>query len=67
MTKDEYKAAIKAAKDKAMPTPPAFPHSCAGCFHLKSEGFCSEVQDYPPLEFIEQENECGSWEPDIPF
>lgn len=67
MTKDEYMDAIKDARIRALPVPHTFPHTCAGCLHLGADGFCSVVQDYPPLDFIETPNECGGWEPDIPF
>lgn len=67
MTKDEYMAAIKDARMRALPVPQIFPHTCAVCLHLGSDGFCVVVQDYPPLDFIEVLNKCDGWEPDVPF
>lgn len=67
MTKDEYKKAVADAKRRAWPEPPKVPRCCATCDYLTSEGRCAAFDSYPPLEFIEQENDCKEYIELLPF
>lgn len=67
MTKEEYLKKIEEAKKRAMPKPVAMAHSCAGCLFLEQDGLCSKFMNYPPLDFIEKENNCKEYIQDIPF
>ena len=55
------------AKKRQTPDPPPRRKCCATCEHLRNDGLCLEFDDYPPVEFIEQENECDQYEQDPPF
>lgn len=67
MDKSEYMEQVKAAKHRQAPHSPRTPHCCATCEHLTSVGYCLSVQDYPPFNFIEQENDCEHYLQDVPF
>ena len=67
MDKSEYMEHVKAAKHRQAPHSPRTPHCCATCEHLTAVGYCLAMMDYPPLDFIEQENECVEYSQDVPF
>lgn len=67
MDKNEYIELVKQAKHRQAPHSPRTPHCCATCERLTRVGYCLAMQDYPPLEFIEQENDCGEYLQDVPF
>lgn len=59
--------AVKAAKRRAMPEPMPDPHTCAACIFLNDSGYCTAVLDYPPVDFLEKNNDCEQYEQAPPF
>ena len=40
---------------------------CATCEHLDDKGWCEKFDDHPPLDFIEQTNDCEFYLCVVPF
>lgn len=68
MNKSEYREKIAKLKAEAFPTQPPPPvQNCASCEHLNNDGMCERLVEYPPLDFIPQQNECADYYEVIPF
>ena len=68
MTKDEYIKRIEAIVERAYAWTP--PRCCATCVNLTREGRCKIYDLYPPLDYIEQVNDCefyALYADDVPF
>lgn len=58
---------IQEAKQRHIPPPPERRKCCATCDHLALSGYCRAFDAWPPLDFVEQENDCNEYEEDPPF
>ena len=67
MDAKEHKSYILSAKDRQTSPLPKWRQCCATCEKLTDEGWCQAFEDYPPIDFIEQENNCGEYIDIIPF
>lgn len=67
MNKSEYREKIAQLKAEAYPNTPSPVRSCASCENLNDDGMCEMLAEYPPLDFIEQKNECSDYYEVIPF
>ena len=59
--------AIMEAKERQQPSRPPWRQCCAACDHLDDTGLCRQFDDRPPMDFIEQENDCAEFVECIPF
>jgi len=66
MDKQQYIAAVTKAKDNQRPKPVAIRQCCATCDLLSDTGECTVYGEYPPLDYLEAENECAEYV-HIPF
>ena len=55
------------AKQRHMPPPHKRKQCCATCDFLSNEGMCLVYNQAPPIEYIEQENDCGEYDEAPPF
>ena len=67
MNREEYMQQVAEAKRAMRPADPEWPHCCATCELLDDTGYCRVFGEYPPLEFLSQENDCEKFELLIPF
>lgn len=58
MNKQQYTEAVAKAKANQKPKPQVIRQCCATCDLLSDTGECTVYGEYPPLEYIEAENEC---------
>ena len=62
----ELRDLITAARERNRPVTHYPPDCCASCEYLSDLGRCQHHGPVP-LEFIEQENDCGEYLPRVPF
>lgn len=67
MNKQQYIEAVAKAKESQVPKPPTMRQCCATCELLSETGQCTEYGEWPPLDFLETENQCEHWQSFIPF
>jgi len=58
MDKQQYIEAVTKAKDNQRPKPQVIRQCCATCELLDDAGKCMHFGEYPPLGYLEAENEC---------
>ena len=58
---------VQQAKQRHLPPPPERRRCCATCDNLLDTGLCKAYQAWPPIHFIEQENDCEQYEETPPF
>lgn len=63
----ESNPSIVAAKQRHGPQLHKLVQCCATCEKLTDAGYCEAFEDYPPEDFIEQENDCHEYVEAIPF
>ena len=63
----EHHQAVKQARVNQTPYTSPVRRCCATCEILTDDGYCPEYQAMPPVEFLEEPNECPSYEQEIPF
>ena len=63
----ESNPSILSAKRRQMPQQQNRRRCCATCDYLSDDGECEIFGESPPLEFIEQENDCEEYQDVIPF
>ena len=59
MNKQQYIEAVAKAKDNQKPKPQVVRQCCATCDLLDDTGMCTAFGEYPPLDYLEAENECA--------
>lgn len=43
------------------------PQCCHNCDHYGPKGECFIFKMHPPLEFVNSQGQCDSWEHEVPF
>ena len=63
----ESNKSILEAKNRQMPGAPTWLKCCATCEKLSDNGHCEAFDDYPPINYIEKENDCQEHGLALPF
>lgn len=67
MDKQQYTEAVAKAQNNQMPKASSMRQCCATCDLLSATGECQEYGEWPPLEYLEEKNQCEHWLSFIPF
>lgn len=55
------------AQRRQTPGRPVWNRCCATCDYLTKAGWCEQLDDEVPLDFIEKENDCEHYHEVVPF
>lgn len=58
---------ILQAKERQGPQLRKLRQCCATCDRLTDSGYCEALDDTPPVDFIEKENDCDEYTEVVPF